>query len=225
MNGESAETMWLLSEKQLKLLLAGLGYEQIYGLFSSDEPVGRAEIVQGLMELADGNAVRLEDECVRVCAPLQQLLQRIAGADRLVLLRLPREGQLVCCCCGEGDELAVWQPVEYAAGFLRLSVLRVGEMMERLLACSAFCADPAPGAQPEEELLWEQSAQALLQAEAYESRRKTVELQIVQTIGLQAEIIVQWPGQPRPVLPYRKADAVELTAQLLRGEGLTSMSR
>lgn len=217
MNRENAETTWLLSEKQLKLLLAGLGYEQIYGLFSSDEPVRRAEIVQGLMELADGNAVRLENECVRVSAPLQQLLHRIARADRLVLLRLPQERQLVCCC-GEGDELAVWQPVEYAAGFLRLSVLRVGEMIGRLLAYNAFCADPAPGAQPEEELLWEQSAQVLLQAEVYENRRKTVELQIVQTIGLQAEIIVQWPEQPRTVLPYQKADAVRLTAQLLRGE-------
>ena len=203
----------IFGEKELQVLLAGMGFSQVYGLFS-EQVTQREEILQTMVALVRKKHLKAQDDGLHLDTQLRELLQDIGTAEKLLLITAP--GQQYCCYCGE--QPIICQPVRYSPGMLRLTRMSAKALLEELDADEVLPEDTEQTGELTEELLWEDNAQELLRAELRSGEQTVLTAAVRDSVVREREIYIEWQDGNHQLLPYsRELFAVQLT-QLLTGE-------
>lgn len=202
---------WLVSEQELKILLAGLGYEQIHGLFASEQVIPRCQVLQEMISMMRQGKIHRDGAAFHVSPQLEQLLARMGMAHRVLLLHAEEE---YCCYCGA--ETVLCQSVPYNPQLLRISILQAEQVTE--LAMDGLPEDGDVLFRLDEQSLWQADIKTLLSAELYQDGIPVMQLSVRQLAIQPPEICVRWGELPEQCIPYSQEEVRKQLTQLLKQE-------
>lgn len=153
--------MLLISELELKVLLAALGCEEVSGPFWGEEQASRREILLAVTSLLRRENIILEEDSLLVIPELLSMLQCIVDAERCLVIR--SETGRICCCYGTW-RVAILIPFEQADQMLRMIELDLEEVPDFLEQEGFFAEPPEMIALPEQQL-WEEKTRCSFTAE------------------------------------------------------------
>ena len=153
--------MLLISELELKILLASLGCRSVSGPFSEEQQESRQEVLTAVASLLKREQLVLTDGVLHAEPALRGMLKDIAGAAQCLVVR--SESGRICCCYGEAW-MTVVMPFERSERMLRMTRLEqktVAEFLEQ----EGFFSEPPEMLAVSEQQLWEQTASVRFTAE------------------------------------------------------------
>lgn len=153
--------MLLISELELKILLASMGCRSVSGPFSEEQRESRQEVLTAVASLLKREQLVLTDGVLHAEAALHGMLQDIAGAAPCLLVR--SETGRICCCYGE-ERVTVVMPFERSERMLRMIRLE-REAVAEFLEQEGFFSEPPEMLAVSEQQLWEQTASVRFTAE------------------------------------------------------------
>lgn len=151
----------LISELELKILLASMGCRSVFGPFSEERQESRQEVLTAVASLLKRDQLMLIDGVLHAEPALQDMLQDIAGAAQCLVV-YSETGQ-ICCCYGE-DWVTAVMPFERSEWMLRMTRLE-RETVAEFLEQEGFFSEPPVMLSVSEQELWEQTTSVLFTAE------------------------------------------------------------
>lgn len=155
--------MLLISELEMKVLMASLGCDSLSGPFSPEKQESRESVLSAIAALLNRKQLVLTDGTLDIEPRLLNMLQEIAGAARCLVVR-SETGRI--CCCYSGGRVTLVTPFEQAERMLRMIRLAPEEVADYLEE-EGFFSDPPEMLASEEQQLWEQQMTVPFTAELY----------------------------------------------------------
>ena len=203
----------LIREEELWVLLAGLGYESVSGLFcrQTREP----QVVQVLRELTDQRQIWSDGERFHVSQPLERMLRGIGDARRILTIRTREEEQGLCCYCGSA--LILCRELDWQPSMLRLRAAEAEEIVRMLAEKTASVYAHEEEAAPSGEQLWTEHAAQVLELRCYVDGALVRRLEGVWGVLQPPELLLSWPDGTRTALPWTRENLSAQVRQLLDG--------
>lgn len=201
----------LIREDELKVLMAGLGYESVTGLFSDTSE--DASVLQVLRGLTEQRQIWSDGEQFHIRPALERMLRGIADAKKIVVIRTREEEQGLCCYCGR--ELVVSQACAWQTSVLRLSVSTAQELAAALLEKTRDVYESLWGELPSEEQLWSEQRTQVLELSCYTEGVLCQRLEGVCGVLQPPELLLSWPDGSRTALPWTREGLSSQVTQLL----------
>ena len=204
--------MLLISELELKILLASLGCRSVSGPFSEEQQESRQEVLTAVASLLKREQLVLTDGVLHAEPALRGMLQDIAGAAQCLVVR--SESGRICCCYGEAW-MTVVMPFERSERMLRMTRLEqktVAEFLEQ----EGFFSEPPEMLAVSEQQLWEQTASVRFTAERRRGMETEGRMQVL--CAPLSGCIIRWEiGGYGEEYPYDKMLWRELIEVLITG--------
>lgn len=200
----------LIREEELKVLLAGLGYESVVGLFSH-----RAEpqVIPVLRGLTEHRQIWSDGARFHVSAALEGLLRTMGSARRIVTIGLLGEEQSLCCYCAR--PMVVCQAQEWQPSVFRLERSSAQALAARLAEKTEELFDHGEEDATSEEQLWSEHKTRILDLKLYEDGQLVQQMQGVCSVLQPPELVLSWPDGTRTALPWTRENLMTQMEQLL----------
>lgn len=203
----------LIREEELKVLMAGLGYESVAGLFSAQE---QPQVLQVLSALADQRQIWSDGDQFHIKPALEGLLRTMGSARRVAVIALEGEEQSLCCYCG--SPMVICQAREWQPSLLRLERADVEVLVKRLVEKTRALFAPGEEELPPEQQLWSEHRTSVLELKLYEDGALVQKMQGVCGVLQPPELVLSWPDGTRSALPWTgESLAAQLTQMLGSG--------
>lgn len=200
---------YLLSERELKVLLAGTEHTSVFGMLteqSAEEREKKNDVYQTLFDMMRLNKIRSDGEAFSIEEPLRTFVRQIGGADAVLLIETA-EGESPLCCY-VGDSLTVCSHVAHQPEMLRIrsatSEALIGEIMEALDAEAGESDDLS------DEGLWQDSVRLLFSMTVYRGQRFELKLRVTRSPLSPVELETEQADHTVAVSPYQRDSFVNL---------------
>ena len=189
---------YLLSERELKVLLAGTEHTSVFGMLteqSAEEREKKNDVYQTLFDMMRLNKIRSDGEAFSIEEPLRTFVRQIGGADAVLLIETA-EGESPLCCY-VGDSLTVCSHVAHQPAL-------IGEIMEALDAEAGESDDLS------DEGLWQDSVRLLFSMTVYRGQRFELKLRVTRSPLSPVELETEQADHTVSVSPYQRDSFVNL---------------
>lgn len=200
---------YLLSERELKVLLAGTEHTSVFGMLteqSAEEREKKNDVYQTLFDMMRLNKIRSDGEAFSIEEPLRTFVRQIGTADTVLLIE-PAEGESPLCCY-VGESLTVCSHVAHQPEMLRIrsaaSEVLIDEIMESL------DADAGEAEGFTDEGLWQDSVRQLFSMTIYRGQRFELKLRVTCSPLSPVELETEQVDHTVSVSPYQRDSFLNL---------------
>ena len=90
---------FLLSERELKILLAGMDHSTLFGMLTDQAAENREkknDVYQTLFDMVRLDKIRSDGDAFSVSEPIRSYVRQIGSAENVFLINMPEEGYPLC---------------------------------------------------------------------------------------------------------------------------------
>ena len=194
---------YLLSERELKILCAGMEQPYVFGMLSdqaAENNEEKSDVYQTLFDMVRMEKLRSDGEAFSIPEPIRSFIGQIGSAETVYLIEMPEEGYPLCCYGSEQPVVCSRAP--YQPNLLRLRRAAPEELLEGIMtALDVQLADPA-GEELSGDSLWEETERELFAMTVYRNREKELTLRVTRSPLSPAEVVTEPADGSRSAVPY-----------------------
>lgn len=179
MDIDSCADNYIVREAELKIMLAGLGYEHAFGLFSEQEPdedERRENILKVIVSMLEEKKLQSDGDKIYISEPLKEIVGIIARSNRIALMHFPGENSEFCCYFS--SQTVVCEITDYQPKIFRLSMCDAQSVAERIVNSDIYPKTYYYGEIDESKRLWEKSGVKVFTAEFFDACESYAKLEV-----------------------------------------------
>ncbi|MCH5197893.1 MAG: hypothetical protein J1E34_03205 [Oscillospiraceae bacterium] len=208
---------FLLSERELKILLAGTSHSRVFGLFSEktsrcDEK--REDVLRDMAQMTRFNKIETDGEAFYINDSVGSIVSRIGGAEYVLSVSFPGIDLPLLYYCGEPAVLC--KRVAYQPDMLRLKLCNSDISALELIA-DAELPDRADTVRELSEFdLWNKSGGEVFSAELFYQGCFQLRISVKDTVGEPLTIISEHMSGGKTECEYSKEKLASILSDYLR---------
>ena len=209
---------YLLSERELKILLAGMKQPSVFGMLSeqaAENSEEKSDVYQTLFDMVRMEKLQSDGDAFSIPEPIRTFVGQIGSAETVFLIEMPEEGYPLCCYGGERP--VVTSRVPYQPHLLRLRQTTPTELLDGVMAALDARMDDA-AAELSGDSLWQETEPEQLAVTVYRNRKKELTLRVIRSPLSPAEIVTELPDGSHSAVRYDTAEFRNLLQFYLGGK-------
>ena len=200
---------YLLSERELKVLLAGTDHSSVFGMLteqSAEKREKKNDVYQTLFDMMRLNKIRSDGEAFSIEEPLRTFVRQIGTADTVLLIE-PAEGESPLCCY-VGETITVCSHVAHQPEMLRIRSAASEALIDEIMESLDADAGEAEGFT--DEGLWQDSVRQLFSMTIYRGQRFELKLRVTRSPLSPVELETEQADHTVSVSPYQRDSFLNL---------------
>lgn len=205
---------YIVSETELKIMIAGLGYEHVFGLFeeNQDEEESRDKILKVIVSMLGEKKLRSDGESIYISDPLKAIVSIVAKANRTALVQFM--GERTEFCCYFSSQTAVCEVTDYQPKMFRLSMSDTQSVAKRIVDMDIYPNPDICKETDDSKRLWEQNGIKVLTAQFYSNCVLNSKLEVEFPALGNAQIVISENGSVNK-LDFNKETLYKVLIELM----------
>ena len=200
---------YLLSERELKVLLAGTEHTSVFGMLteqSAEEREKKNDVYQTLFDMMRLNKIRSDGDAFSISEPLRTFVRQIGEADTVLLIETAKGESPLCCYVG--DSLTVCSHVAHQPEMLRIRSAACETLTDEIM--ESLDADAGEPDDFSDEGLWQDSVRQLFSMTVYRGQRFELKLRVTRSPLSPVELETEQADRTVSVSPYQRDSFLNL---------------
>lgn len=209
---------YIVSETELKIMLAGLRFDCAFGLFSPEEQTRgeetRENVLKTIVSMLSDGKISLNKDVFSINKPLEEIVRIIGEAKRSSLMHIFAQESQMCCYFAE-QTAVICETVAYQPKMFRLSMASKEAVAQRIVDSEIYPEGYESRKSDESRALWEKSSVTVFSAEFFNDGEPGEKLEVTFPAVGQAEIAVSGEGTTVCTFPFDKGAFYECLLGLM----------